>query len=393
MLKASIREASPIARSLAASATGEAQGPLNTYSGCKHDSGESSPSQNKYAAGTYRLRTTGITRGIRRASERSILRSRPSRAAGPGLLEDKINNSYVTPLATTPTPEPNTNEGEVNRRIAAMKRSIYSIYSHARVCHAIHPLDCYHLSLTYRQRGDYRKTHLSALMALYRTRLERLRATNPFLTFYFAWVMETQRRGCPHLHVLIWVSRGTAIPNPSRKSYRGRRKPWPHGFSAMRRLPPQVIPIAVAYLAKAKTKLNLPRGARICGYGSSDPAAKRVAAWQARPRWLREETEPGERLHEAKGGGYVSRETGELHPSPYAFSRVPNERGGWRNVFTRVDGREEPPMVCEVLLAVKPALGEAVRGGTLPAPHLANRATPHPRIALDVARSTGEDGS
>jgi hypothetical protein len=131
--------------------------------------------------------------------------------------------------------------------------------------------------------------------------------------FAYQWVLELQKRGAPHYHVIWWVPLGTRLPMPDRVTGRQKKPLWPHGMTRIElaRSGPAYI---MKYASKGSKGGSFPKGARLYGVGGFD-TAKRIAQWRALPAYIRERTESGDIVRRAKGGGWCVRATGEHIPA------------------------------------------------------------------------------
>jgi hypothetical protein len=166
------------------------------------------------------------------------------------------------------------------------------------------------LVLTWRYSNGYRPAHIAQVIERYTDWLSRRD-----IPYAYLWVLETQSRGAPHLHVVFFVPYRTQLPWPTRIPRRGRVVPWPHGIGKFERA--RSITAMVGYVAKAATKHNLPKGARVFGIGGVRREWKQAARWAALPTWLREKTVPGEKLVRVPGLGMRSAVTGDLIACPW----------------------------------------------------------------------------
>lgn len=136
-------------------------------------------------------------------------------------------------------------------------------------------------------------------------------------TLPYVWVMELQKRGAPHYHVLLWIPARLRLPRSDARGW------WPHGSTNTIR-----VKNAVGYVAKYASKFEskdgaeFPKGARIHGIGGLTQHEKRVVAWWKLPKDLRQGEEGSCRYQRAKGGGWRDVDTGEVIPSEWGLSAV-----------------------------------------------------------------------
>jgi hypothetical protein len=170
------------------------------------------------------------------------------------------------------------------------------------------------LTLTYRPGVGWSPRHVSAILACIREYLRRRG-----LTFRYVWVMELTQAGIPHYHLLIFLPRGLTLPKPDKRGW------WPHGLTRI-----EWARNAVGYLAKYASKGQegaFPKGARLHSSGGLDKAQRVIRSWWMLPAWVRELWGSEHRPMRAKGGGFVSRLTGEHFPSPW---RIVSRAKDWR---------------------------------------------------------------
>lgn len=165
------------------------------------------------------------------------------------------------------------------------------------------------ITLTYRPDVEWRPEHISSCLTAWREELgvQRLR---------YVWVLELTKAGRPHYHVVIW------LPSDRRLRMPDRSGAWPHGMSRT-----EVARNPVGYLVKYATKGTdggkLPRGARLFGVGGLSAAGRIKRAWRMLPRYQRVRCEADELVRRMKGGGWISRVTGEWWPAAtFELSRL-----------------------------------------------------------------------
>jgi hypothetical protein len=141
----------------------------------------------------------------------------------------------------------------------------------------------------------------------------------------YAWVAETQERGTPHYHVLLYVKRNAKIPEPDTAGW------WTHGYTRIEtaRKPHYIL----KYTGKEYQKEGLPAGARMFAVWLSKEAVDADGRFAFRlsavPAWLHGA------LHEARehcgaqvtwkrkeGGGWIIRDTGEVLYSPWIVESI-----------------------------------------------------------------------
>lgn len=162
------------------------------------------------------------------------------------------------------------------------------------------------VTLTYRPDAQYHPRHVSDLLRHMRNWCARRN-----VVFRYVWVLELTKAGKPHYHLLLWLPRGLTLPKPDKQGW------WPHGFTRI-----EWARKAVGYIAKYASKGTaggeVPKGARLHGVGGLVSDARIERAWWLSPSWVRTKwPEPAYMPRPAKGGGWVSRLTGEHAESPW----------------------------------------------------------------------------
>jgi hypothetical protein len=178
------------------------------------------------------------------------------------------------------------------------------------------------LTLTYANADDWHPRDVSRFTNVVRSYLARRG-----IPFRYTWVIELQKRGAPHYHLLVWLPQLFKLPKPDDAGW------WRKGSTNIQR----VKVAAAGYVAKYASKqfldhdgdsLRFPKGARLSGGGGLDGPSTTEYRWWLAPRWLRlklPEVQPVRRV----SGGYVTAD-GELHRSPMIFDGVIYDPGGRR---------------------------------------------------------------
>lgn len=163
------------------------------------------------------------------------------------------------------------------------------------------------ITTTYRPEVRWEPRQISTLLQRIRDWLARRR--HPLRA---VWVLELQRRGAPHYHVLIWLPRGVELPKPDDQGW------WPHGSTRI-----EWARRAAAYLSKYTSKgrldcQRLPHGARVYGiYG----CPVHLGYWRA-PRWLQALSAPRERITYAPGGWWCVHDQATAWRSPWRVVQI-----------------------------------------------------------------------
>lgn len=167
------------------------------------------------------------------------------------------------------------------------------------------------LTLTYADIDGYSPRHITLCLKAIRSHLRRRG-----IRLHYVWVMELQKRGAPHYHVLIWLPRGLTLPKPDKRGW------WSHGLTRI-----EWARNAVAYVAKYAGKFEsrraLPKGARVCAVGGLTQGSANQRRWWLAPVWVRCLWDLGSNVHPSRrGGGWHNRDTGEWCASPFRIAYI-----------------------------------------------------------------------
>lgn len=176
------------------------------------------------------------------------------------------------------------------------------------------------ITLTYRPGQHYEPRDISKLCDHYRAWL-RQRGHQ----FRATWVLELQKRGAPHYHLVIWLPKGLTPPMPDKQGW------WKKGMSNCEwaRNP-------VGYLAKYASKgpgstYDIPHGARLHGvYG----CPWHLGWWRA-PSWMRQIATRGMKITRKPGGWWYVEQLAHAWRSPWKLVHLARDRlevawVGWR---------------------------------------------------------------
>ena len=175
------------------------------------------------------------------------------------------------------------------------------------------------VTLTYADRGRsaYDPRHVSDFLHRVRYRLHR-----DHIPCCYVWVLEDQKDSTPHYHVILWLPRGYRLPMPDKVGW------WPHGSTRIE-VARKAVGYIAAYAAKVgrdgrsewEASLALPRHARVWGAGGLSQHMRSVLRWWHLPAHFRESFGSDAQLVRCKGGGWVSRSTGEWHPPKFRLEK------------------------------------------------------------------------
>lgn len=180
------------------------------------------------------------------------------------------------------------------------------------------------ITLTYRPGVLWTGRHMSAFCACLRVWLDRHGVARRY-----QWVMELQKSGVPHYHLLLWLPKRLQLPKPDKAGW------WRHGFSRIERARS-----AVGYLVKYASKGlgdpssgEIPAGARL--FGCANAADERHDVKRARlPIWLERQTDYEQLPRRLAFRGFVCERTGRVYRSPYRLDVVRGPDGRWVVVIT-----------------------------------------------------------
>jgi hypothetical protein len=158
------------------------------------------------------------------------------------------------------------------------------------------------LTLTYRPGVEWSPRHITELVKRVREYLRRIRAP-----LRACWVLELQKRGAPHYHLLVWLPRGVTLPKPDKRGW------WAHGSTRI-----EWARSAVGYLVKYASKGDehaerLPKGARLFAVLG---CPTNLSWWRA-ASWLRAIAEPGQCIRYRRGGWWAVSELAHAWRSPW----------------------------------------------------------------------------
>ncbi len=162
------------------------------------------------------------------------------------------------------------------------------------------------VTLTYRPGVEWKPNHVSEFVKRCRGYLDRRGVDLRGL-----WKLEMQKRGAVHYHFMLWVPKGYTLPKPDKQGW------WPHGATKI-----EWLRNGYGYVAKYVGKeesLTIPKGARMYAVLGLDQGGKREIRWWNAPQYVRERFPQEHDPMRQKGGGWVSRLTGEIVSSGFQF--------------------------------------------------------------------------
>ena len=171
------------------------------------------------------------------------------------------------------------------------------------------------LTLTYADCDAWKPDHISSLTQHLRMYLHRrghkLRGVR---------VAELQQRGAVHYHIIVWLPRGITMPKPDKQGW------WPHGMTQWK-WARRAVGYIIKYASKVASKDQYPRGCRISGAFGLSKAQRIQKRWWRMPAYVRAKWVNWEDdVIRMKGGGFLSRRTGEVMPSLFALRSFSNQQ-------------------------------------------------------------------
>lgn len=184
------------------------------------------------------------------------------------------------------------------------------------------------ITVTYAPGSIWAPRHISDLVKSYREWCNRRG-----FRFRYAWVLELQRNGAPHYHLVLWLPRGITPPKPDAQGW------WKHGMSNCKwaRSP-------IGYICKYASKGydaaasgGLPRGARVFGTGGLEPVDQARWCHAMAPLWLRYMVPEGHKITRKRSGWWLDATARIYYRSPWEFDGFGDDGCGrlrWRGYHT-----------------------------------------------------------
>ena len=168
---------------------------------------------------------------------------------------------------------------------------------------------CWMVTLTYRPDVEWSPRHVTELIDAMRKYFRRRG-----MPLRYLWVWEPTKAARPHYHVLVWTPRSWSLPKPDKRGW------WRHGHTQRQQVR-KAVGYCAKYAAKECAANSIPAGCRLYGCGGLDARRRAQRSWWLRPGWLRECVSIGEPVRRARGGGWVSADSGELFPARWRLVR------------------------------------------------------------------------
>lgn len=200
----------------------------------------------------------------------------------------------------------------VSNRKARLYRLRKSVYNAGEEIEANIPAhwNCYFVTLTYREVGDWKPNHIRDF--LHRVRMWLARRG---YKLHYVWVAELQKRGAVHYHILVWLPPGIVMPKPDAFGW------WPHG-STNRDISKKRTGYLMKYVSKGeKEGKKFPKGIRIYGYSRHFETISRRVSYYRAPLWLRNNFSDYKNCYLVrKTGFWVDKLTGECFETSLQYS-------------------------------------------------------------------------
>jgi len=216
----------------------------------------------------------------------------------------------VTSVTRYPTLSPNQQLRELSRqrRFRRMRRVVIASADASRVAaeQGGHRLRAVFVTLTYQTADGWCSRDVTGYVRRVREWLRRRG-----VAARYQWVIELQKSGRPHYHVVWWLPIRMKLPKPDSCGH------WEKGASNIKAAT-RPVGYLVKYVSKG-TDGDLPSGARLFGTGSPDAGVRLATHRAGLPMWLSGSTPSDVRCSRVARVGWVERETGCIHQSPYEF--------------------------------------------------------------------------
>lgn len=171
----------------------------------------------------------------------------------------------------------------------------------------------YFVTLTYSPGKMWHQLHISKALKCVRSWCDR-----QGIKFRYVWVAEIQTKRqlkegghCVHYHLLIFLPMGYQLPKFDKRGW------WPHGMTQTAKAH-KPIGYMVKYASKGGDAGYFPKGCRLSGSGGLTHDSRWQKAWWMVPAYVRAWW-PNyiDRPQRAKGGGWLSKITGDWNPSKF----------------------------------------------------------------------------
>lgn len=228
-----------------------------------------------------------------------------------GLVPSKQVTRQPPPSSSTTgnLPPPRPERIQIIPAEARLKRLKCSVLTAARLhCQVKSKWRQVMITTTYRKGQYWDPKDITGLVKRIRQWLSRKN-----IEMRYVWVLEYQKNGSPHYHMIVWLPLGVSIPFVDKRGW------WTKG-SSNRVWARSAVGYLAKYVSKGSDLVQYVRGARHHGNGGLEGETLLEQRWWKLPAWLREAVEPSDRVRRAAtgtGGGYVNPGSGECFISPY----------------------------------------------------------------------------
>lgn len=206
--------------------------------------------------------------------------------------------------------------GKAESHLARLKRLKRTVLNTARMLESRADAGHYYwvmVTLTYAPAHKWDPKHVSGFIDSVR---KYLRCSHNVTKLHYTWVMELQKRGAPHYHVLLRLPVGVRIPKPDNAGW------WFLGHTNTEKARH-----AIGYLAKYASKGDalghheFPKGARLHGASQLEGDEGAFRRWWNLPVWVRESIGFVCHVTRVAGGVMVTR-TGHFLACPFEVQRL-----------------------------------------------------------------------
>jgi len=174
--------------------------------------------------------------------------------------------------------------------------------------------DVLFLGLTYRDGEGPKPGDVSAFVAKISERGRRRGTKIPLVWKQERGQNSTKRQ---HYHAIILLPPGVAIKPETLQGW------WPHGAIdiGVDKTEKECVKSIANYVTKADESISdLSRGLKLLGLSGFEASEREDVRWATLPYWVQLWFDRKDQPVKAKGGGYMSKRTGEVMPSPWTMA-------------------------------------------------------------------------
>lgn len=196
-------------------------------------------------------------------------------------------------------------ESSLKKRKSTARKKLLRILKEQRRIAKSSSLRAVALTLTFRDSKAFSPAHISRFLDSLRRALKRTGHVLPYV-----WTLERAEQ--LHYHLILWLPRNYVLDPGKLKKW------WPWGSTWLEAC--RCVTAWAKYMTKFDGVANLPKNARLYGYGGVDEAGKSAVSRANLPRWLLKLIPANARVRRCAGGGWVDKDTGQIYFSPYVWT-------------------------------------------------------------------------